>query len=80
MAWIKPTPLASRRTPEACIKFFSRIRRDVPIRIVRLIRCSGMSDDSPEYGMKFFIGDIIIDRYEVKYQNGTYTIFDTWAR
>lgn len=77
MAWIKPKPLAARRTPEACIKFFSRIRRDVSIRSIRLIRAWG-EEDGPEYGMIFFIGAVAINRYEVRFRNGTYTIFDTY--
>lgn len=74
MALEQPKPIAARRTPEAVIEFFSRIR-DVPIRSIRLCRIGGFEND-PEYEMRFFIGDVIIDRYEVKYRYGTYTIFD----
>lgn len=71
-------PLATRKTLTAVIKFFSRIR-DVPIRLVRLCRTGGFEND-PEYEMNFFIGPVIIDRYEVRFRNGTYTIFDSWGR
>lgn len=77
MAWVEPKKLVARRTPEACIKYFSRIRRDVPVRLIRLVRAWG-EEDGLEYGMIFFIGAIAIDRYEVRFRNGTYTIFDTY--
>lgn len=78
MKMFEKRPLATRNTPTACIKFFSRVR-DVSVRSIRLCRTGGFEND-PEYEMKFFIGDIIIDRYEVRFRNGTYTIFDTWGR
>lgn len=79
MAWIEPKKVKTVKTPEAAIKFFAKIQ-DEPVRLVRLVRCSGMSESDPDRRMKFFVGDIIIDRYEIRIQDGSYTIFDTWAK
>lgn len=77
MAWVEPKKIKTVKTPEAAIKFFAKIE-DEPVRAIRLLRCSGMSDDDPDRVMKFFIFDVIIDRYEVRIRDGNYTIFDTF--
>ena len=80
MAWfLEPKKVATCRTPVAAIKFFTKIQ-DVPARLVRLVRCSGMSETDPGRVLKFFIGGVIIDRYEIRIREGSYTIFDTWEK
>lgn len=72
-----PKPLATRKSLESVIKFASKLL-DEPVRSIRIFRTCGQETD-PEYEMKFFVWGIIIDRYEIRVQNGTYTIFDTYC-
>ena len=70
----KRKPLAARRTPEAVLKIASRLL-EMPARSIRLCRTGGFEADT-EYEMKFLIRGFVIDRYEIRFRNGTYTIFD----
>ena len=79
MAWREPKKVAVRNSCEAAINFYAKVW-NVPARNVRLVRCSGMSETDPDREMKFFVGDVIIDRYEVRVDDGNYAIFDTWAK
>lgn len=81
MAWLEPKKVKVVKTPEAAIKFYAKIENE-PVRSIRLVRCSGMSEDDPDRTMKFFVGAVIIDRYEIRVREGSYMIFDTftWAK
>lgn len=71
-------PLATRKTREAVIKFVSKLL-DAPVRSLRLCVAIGR-ENNPEYGMKIFRGELIVDRYEIRFRDGSYTIFDTWGK
>ena len=59
------------------IRWLAANHLEVDPRVVRLVRSWGCEDDD-EYGLKIVVNGLIADRYEIRFEDGKYTLLDTF--